>query len=191
MQDAIKRCPWSEKDQLYRDYHDNEWGRPVYEDKVLFEFLILESFQAGLSWHTILKKRENFREAFDDFSYERIAHYQEDKIQKLMLNAGIIRNQLKIRAAVTNAQRFLEVRKQYGTFCEYIWNFVGGQPIVNTPKSLSEVPATTELSDILAADLKKKGFKFMGSTVVYAHMQATGMVWDHLVDCHCSASIEV
>lgn len=191
MQDAIKRCPWSEKDQLYRDYHDNEWGRPVYEDKVLFEFLILESFQAGLSWHTILKKRENFREAFDDFSYERIAHYQEDKIQKLMLNAGIIRNQLKIRAAVTNAQRFLEVREQYGTFCEYIWNFVGGQPIVNTPKSLSEVPATTELSDILAADLKKKGFKFMGSTVVYAHMQATGMVWDHLVDCHCSASIEV
>ena len=191
MQDAIKRCPWSEKDQLYRDYHDNEWGRPVYDDMVLFEFLILESFQAGLSWHTILKKRENFREAFDDFSYERIAHYQEDKIQKLMLNAGIIRNQLKIRAAVTNAQRFLEVREQYGTFCEYIWNFVGGQPIVNTPKSLSEVPATTELSDILAADLKKKGFKFMGSTVVYAHMQATGMVWDHLVDCHCSASIEV
>ena len=191
MQDAIKRCPWSEKDQLYRDYHDNEWGRPVYDDMVLFEFLILESFQAGLSWHTILKKRENFREAFDDFSYERIAHYQEDKIQKLMLNAGIIRNQLKIRAAVTNAQRFLEVREQYGTFCDYIWNFVGGQPIVNAPKSLSEVPATTELSDILAADLKKKGFKFMGSTVVYAHMQATGMVWDHLVDCHCSASIEV
>lgn len=191
MQDAIKRCPWSEKDQLYRDYHDNEWGRPVYDDMVLFEFLILESFQAGLSWHTILKKRENFREAFDDFSYERIAHYQEDKIQKLMLNAGIIRNQLKIRAAVTNAQRFLEVREQYGTFCDYIWNFVGGQPIVNAPKTLSEVPATTELSDILAADLKKKGFKFMGSTVVYAHMQATGMVWDHLVDCHCSASIEV
>lgn len=191
MQDAIKRCPWSEKDQLYRDYHDNEWGRPVYEDKVLFEFLILESFQAGLSWHTILKKRENFREAFDDFSYERIAHYQEDKIQKLMLNTGIIRNQLKIRAAVTNAQRFLEVREQYGTFCDYIWNFVGGQPIVNAPKTLSEIPATTELSDLLAADLKKKGFKFMGSTVVYAHMQATGMVWDHLVDCHCSASIEV
>ncbi len=191
MQDAIKRCPWSEKDQLYRDYHDNEWGRPVYEDKVLFEFLILESFQAGLSWHTILKKRENFREAFDDFSYERIAHYQEDKIQKLMLNAGIIRNQLKIRAAVTNAQRFLEVREQYGTFCDYIWNFVGGQPIVNAPKNLSDIPATTELSDLLAADLKKKGFKFMGSTVVYAHMQATGMVWDHLVDCHCSASIEV
>ncbi|MBF5026477.1 DNA-3-methyladenine glycosylase I [Planobacterium oryzisoli] len=191
MQDAIKRCPWSEKDQLYRDYHDNEWGRPVYDDMVLFEFLILESFQAGLSWHTILKKRENFREAFDDFSYERIAHYQEDKIQKLMLNAGIIRNQLKIRAAVTNAQRFLEVREQYGTFCDYIWNFVGGQPIVNAPKTLSEIPATTELSDLLAADLKKKGFKFMGSTVVYAHMQATGMVWDHLVDCHCSASIEV
>ena len=191
MQDAIKRCPWSERDELYRDYHDNEWGRPVYEDKVLFEFLILESFQAGLSWHTILKKRENFREAFDDFSYERIAHYQEDKIQKLMLNAGIIRNQLKIRAAVTNAQRFLEVREQYGTFCDYIWNFVGGQPIVNAPKTLSEIPATTELSDLLAADLKKKGFKFMGSTVVYAHMQATGMVWDHLVDCHCSASIEV
>ena len=191
MQDAIKRCPWSEKDQLYRDYHDNEWGRPVYNDMVLFEFLILESFQAGLSWHTILKKRENFREAFDDFSYERIAHYQEDKIQKLMLNAGIIRNQLKIRAAVTNAQRFLEVREQYGTFCDYIWNFVGGQPIVNAPKTLSEIPATTELSDLLAADLKKKGFKFMGSTVVYAHMQATGMVWDHLVDCHCSASIEV
>ena len=191
MQDAIKRCPWSEKDQLYRDYHDKEWGRPVYDDMVLFEFLILESFQAGLSWHTILKKRENFREAFDDFSYERIAHYQEDKIQKLMLNAGIIRNQLKIRAAVTNAQRFLEVREQYGTFCDYIWNFVGGQPIVNAPKTLSEIPATTELSDLLAADLKKKGFKFMGSTVVYAHMQATGMVWDHLVDCHCSASIEV
>ena len=177
------RCSWCEKDDLYRAYHDNEWGKPVYDDETIFEFLVLESFQAGLSWYTILKKRENFKEAFDDFNYRKIAEYTDEKAEELMQNAGIIRNRLKILATVNNAKRFLEVQKEFGTFSEYIWSFVGGKPIINHPQTLKDVPATSEISDALAKDLKKRGFKFLGSTVVYAHMQATGMVNDHLVDC--------
>lgn len=178
------RCGWCEKDDLYRKYHDEEWGKPVYDDETIFEFLVLESFQAGLSWYTILKKRENFKKAFDDFNYDIIATYSEDKVEDLMNNAGIIRNRLKILATINNAQRFQEVQKEFGSFSKYIWSFVDGKPIVNHPKTLSDVPATTEISDALSKDLKKRGFKFLGSTVVYAHMQATGMVNDHLVDCH-------
>lgn len=181
---GIIRCGWCEKDDLYRNYHDIEWGKPVYDDKTLFEFLVLESFQAGLSWYTILKKRENFRAAFDDFNYKKIANYSEEKVEELMHDAGIIRNRLKILATINNAKRFQEVQKEFGTFSKYIWTFVDGKPIINHPKTLKEVPATTEISDALAKDLKKHGFKFLGSTVMYAHMQATGMVNDHLVDCH-------
>ena len=177
------RCSWCEKDDLYRAYHDNEWGKPVYDDETIFEFLVLESFQAGLSWYTILKKRENFKEAFDDFDYNKIAAYSDEKAEELMQNSGIIRNRLKILATVNNARRFMEVQKEFGTFSKYIWSFVGGKPIVNQFSELKEVPAKTEISDALAKDLKKRGFKFLGSTVVYAHMQATGMVNDHLINC--------
>ena len=179
------RCAWCEKDDLYRKYHDEEWGKPVYDDETIFEFLVLESFQAGLSWYTILKKRENFSEAFDRFNFKKIAIYSEDKVEDLMENTGIIRNRLKILATINNAQKFQDVQKEFGTFSKYIWGFVDGKPIDNQPKSLKEVPATTDISDALSKDLKKRGFKFLGSTVVYAHMQATGMVNDHVVDCHC------
>lgn len=179
----VVRCAWCEKDDLYRNYHDQEWGKPIYDDETIFEFLILESFQAGLSWYTILAKRENFRAAFDQFDYQKIAQYSEDKVEKLIQNAGIIRNRLKILATINNAQKFMEVQKEFGSFSKYIWGFVNHEPIVNRPKTLKEVPATTEISDALAKDLKKRGFKFMGSTVVYAHMQATGMVNDHVEDC--------
>lgn len=177
------RCAWCEKDDLYRDYHDNEWGKPVYDDQLLFEFLVLETFQAGLSWYTILKKRENFRTAFDQFDYKKIANYDEDKIQELLLDAGIIRNRLKIRGTVANAIAFMEVQKEYGSFSNYIWKFTDGKPVENNRTSLSEIPGTTPLSDAISKDLKKRGFKFVGSTVVYAHMQATGMVNDHVVTC--------
>ncbi|REC78658.1 DNA-3-methyladenine glycosylase I [Chryseobacterium elymi] len=177
------RCGWCEKDDLYRKYHDEEWGRPVYDDETIFEFLILESFQAGLSWYTILAKRENFRKAFDNFNYKKIADYTEERIEELMNDPGIIRNRLKIKATVTNAQKFQEIQKEFGSFSEYIWAFVGGKPLDNCPKTLSDVPAVTEISDALSKDLKKRGFKFMGSTVVYAHMQATGMVNDHIESC--------
>ena len=177
------RCTWCEKDDLYRDYHDNEWGKPIYDDDKLFEFLILETFQAGLSWYTILKKRENFRVAFDNFDYKKVAQYDENKVQELLQDAGIIRNQLKIRGTISNAIAFMEVQKEFGSFSKYIWNFTDGKPIENNRKSLREVPATTPLSDEISKDLKKRGFKFVGSTVVYAHMQATGMVNDHVVDC--------
>ena len=179
----ITRCAWCEKDDLYRNYHDEEWGKPIYDDETIFEFLILESFQAGLSWYTILAKRENFRAAFDYFDYQKIAQYSEDKVEELIQNTGIIRNRLKILATINNAQKFMEVQKEFGSFSKYIWGFVNHQPIINRPKTLKEVPATTEISDALAKDLKKRGFKFMGSTVVYAHMQATGMVNDHVEDC--------
>ena len=177
------RCGWCEKDDLYRKYHDEEWGKPVFDDETIFEFLVLESFQAGLSWYTILKKRDNFRSAFDDFNYKKIAAYSEEKAEELMQDAGIIRNRLKILATINNAKRFQEVQQEFGTFSKYIWSFVGGKPVVNKPQTLSDVPATSEISDALAKDLKKRGFKFLGSTVMYAHMQATGMVNDHLVDC--------
>jgi DNA-3-methyladenine glycosylase I len=178
------RCAWCEKDDLYRNYHDNEWGKPVYDDETIFEFLILETFQAGLSWYTVLSKRENFRKAFDNFDLIKIANYSEDKMAKLAEDTGIIRNKLKIKATVTNAQAFIKVQEEFGTFSKYIWGFVDGKPIDNLPKTLNEVKATTPISDALSKDLKKRGFKFVGSTVMYAHMQATGMVNDHVVDCH-------
>ena len=179
------RCAWCEKDDLYRNYHDEEWGKPVYDDNILFEFLVLESFQAGVSWYTILKKRENFREAFDGFNYKIIANYSDDKIEELMDDAGIVRNKLKILATINNAQIFIEVEKEFGSFSKYLWNFVHGKPTVNYPKTVKDVPATTEISDALSKDLKKRGFKFMGSTTCYAFMQATGMVNDHVEDCYC------
>ena len=177
------RCRWCVGIEIYEKYHDEEWGVPVYDDQKLFEFLILETFQAGLSWITILKKRENFRLAFDHFDYLKVALYTEDKIQELMQNAGIIRNQLKIRAAITNANLFIKIQEEFGSFSNYIWAFTDNKPIVNTPNSLKEVPATSAISDKLSKDLKKRGFKFVGSTVIYAHMQATGMVNDHVADC--------
>ena len=181
--DSKVRCKWCVGDPLYEKYHDEEWGVPVYDDQVLFEFLILETFQAGLSWITILRKRENFRNAFNHFDYKKIAKYKEDKIDSLMQDAGIVRNQLKIRAAVSNAQAFMQVQSEFGSFSNYIWAFTNHQPIINNLKSLAEVKATTPLSDLISKDLKKRGFKFVGSTVIYAHMQATGMVDDHVADC--------
>lgn len=177
------RCGWCEKDDLYRKYHDEEWGKPVYDDEKIFEFLILESFQAGLSWHTILSKRENFRKAFDEFNYKKIAKYSDQKIEELIQNPGIIRNRLKILATINNAKKFLEVQEEFGSFSKYIWEFVGNEPIDNKPKTLGDIPATTDVSDKLSKDLKNRGFKFVGSTVMYAHMQATGMVNDHISDC--------
>lgn len=177
------RCAWCGEDPLYVAYHDNEWGKPVYDDITLFEFLLLETFQAGLSWITILRKRENFRKAFDDFDYLKIANYSEDKIASLLQDAGIIRNKLKVRSAVTNAQNFIKIQDEFGSFSTYIWDFVDGKPIKNKFKTLDECPANTPLSDTISKDLKKRGFKFVGSTVVYAHMQATGMVNDHLENC--------
>jgi DNA-3-methyladenine glycosylase I len=178
-----KRCSWCLSSDLYKKYHDEEWGVPVYEDTKLFEFLLLETFQAGLSWITILNKRENFRKAFDNFDYKKIAQYSEDTIQELLLDSGIIRNKLKVYSAVSNAQAFMKVQEEFGSFSKYIWDFVDGKPIDNNRKSLKEVQATTPLSDAISKDLKKRGFKFVGSTVVYAHMQATGMVNDHVEDC--------
>ena len=183
--ESKQRCGWVTNDAQYIKYHDEEWGKPVFDDAVLFEFLVLESFQAGLSWLTILRKRENFRKAFDGFKYEKIARYKEDKIEALMQDAGIVRNRLKVLATINNAARFMEVQKEFGTFSNYIWGFVGHKPIENRFETLKEVPATTAVSDALAKDLKKRGFKFLGPTVVYAHMQATGMVNDHILECHC------
>lgn len=183
VQDGLKRCDWCGEDPLYVAYHDQEWGVPVRDDQTLFEFLLLETFQAGLSWITILRKRENFREAFDQFDYRKIANYKQDKIDQLLSNPGIIRNKLKVRSAVTNAQAFMEIQKEFGSFSEYFWRFSDGQPIINYFKTMKEVPANTPLSDTISKDLKKRGFKFVGTTVVYAHMQATGMVNDHLIDC--------
>jgi len=176
------RCPWP-TDELYCRYHDEEWGVPVHDDRVLFEFLILEGAQAGLSWHTVLKKRENYRAAFDQFDAEKIARYGDKKIAALLDNAGIIRNRLKVNAAVQNARAFLKVRDEFGSFDAYQWRFVDGKPIVNHRKSMREVPAQTPVSDAMSKDLLKRGFKFVGSTICYAHMQAVGMVNDHLVTC--------
>ena len=183
MSTESQRCPWCGDDPLYVDYHDNEWGVPVYDDDTLFEFLILETFQAGLSWITVLRKRENFRKAFDQFDYKKIAKYSEKKIASLLEDPGIIRNKLKVRATVSNAQAFMNVQKEFGSFSNYIWGFTNGKPIKNAFKTLAEIPANTPLSDTISKDLKKRGFKFVGTTVVYAHMQATGMVNDHLVSC--------
>lgn len=177
------RCAWCLSSDLYQSYHDNEWGKPVYDDQTIFEFLILETFQAGLSWITILNKRENFRIAFDNFDYKKIVQYDEGKIEALLQDSSIIRNKLKIKATITNAEAFMKIQATHGSFSQYIWSFVDGKPIINYWKSLSEVPATTSVSEALSKDLKKQGFKFVGSTVIYAHMQATGMVNDHVVDC--------
>ncbi|MDN3642625.1 DNA-3-methyladenine glycosylase I [Lutimonas halocynthiae] len=177
------RCDWCGNDPLYMSYHDHEWGVPLFEDKILFEFLILETFQAGLSWITILRKRENFRQAFDDFDYLKIAHYDEAKYEELLMNTGIIRNKLKIRSAISNAQLFIEIQKEYGSFSNYFWSFTDNQSISNQWDNMSQVPATTDLSDTISKALKKKGFKFVGSTVIYAYMQAIGMVNDHVSSC--------
>ncbi|WP_286231751.1 DNA-3-methyladenine glycosylase I [Neobacillus mesonae] len=182
---AVSRCGWVNQDPLYIDYHDNEWGVPVYDDRLLFELINLEGAQAGLSWYTILKKRENYRKAFDHFNAEKIVAYDDHMIEELIHNDGIVRNRLKINAVVTNAEAFLQVVEEFGSFADYIWSFVGGKPIQNHFKDLSEVPATTEISDHLSKDLKKRGFKFVGSTICYAFMQAAGLVNDHIETCFC------
>ncbi|MDY3547029.1 DNA-3-methyladenine glycosylase I [Riemerella anatipestifer] len=179
-----ERCGWVTNDEIYINYHDTEWGEPVFEDKKLFEMLLLEGFQAGLSWITILKKRENFRQAFDDFDYTKIATYNQAKLEELLCNTGIIRNRLKIESSVKNAKAFIKVREEFGTFSQYIWRFVEHQPIRNEFKNLSEVPASTPLSDKISKDLKKRGFKFVGTTIIYAFMQAIGMVNDHIQTCY-------
>jgi DNA-3-methyladenine glycosylase I len=179
-----QRCPWPSDDRLMIEYHDKEWGAPLHNDRKLFEFLILEGFQAGLSWRTILHKRENFRKAFDNFDFYKVAKYNRRKINSLLKDKGIIRNKLKIESAITNAKAFQQIRKEFGTFDKYIWGFVDGKPIQNKFNSLKQLPAKTALSDKINEDLKKRGFKFVGSTIVYAHMQATGMVNDHIVSCY-------
>lgn len=181
----LTRCPWAGTEQIYIDYHDKEWGIPLHDDQRLFEMLILEGMQAGLSWITILKKRENFRSAFDGFDAEKIAAYDSKKIEELMQNSGIIRNRRKITAAISNAKAFLEIQKEFGSFDRFIWDYVNGTPIVNHFKSMSEVPANTPLSDKISRDLKKRGFSFVGTTIIYSFMQAVGMVDDHLINCPC------
>ena len=179
------RCPWAGTEQIYIDYHDKEWGIPLHDDQRLFEMLILEGMQAGLSWITILKKRENFRRVFDNFDAEKISRYDDKKIEELMQNAGIIRNRRKLTAAVNNAKAFLEIQREFGSFDRFIWDYVDGVPVVNHYKSMSEVPANTPLSDKISRDLKKRGFNFVGTTIIYSFMQAIGMVDDHLINCPC------
>lgn len=179
----LKRCEWCAKDNLYMDYHDREWGVPVHDDRLLFEFLLLEGAQAGLSWLTVLRKREAYREAFDGFNPEVIARYGNQKIAELMNNAGLIRNKLKIEAAVKNAVGFLKIEEEFGSFDKYIWRYTEGVTIQNHYHLLSEIPAETEISRAISKDLRKRGFNFVGPTIIYSHMQATGMVNDHLVDC--------
>lgn len=181
----IQRCEWAGPDPIYIDYHDNEWGRPVHDDNKLFEMLILEGMQAGLSWITVLKKREAFRSAFDGFNPQKVALYDEAKVEELVANAGIIRHRGKIHAAIGNAKAFLEIQKEYGSFDRFLWAYVNGTPIVNTPESMADIPASTPLSDRISKDLKTRGFKFVGSTIVYAFMQAVGMVDDHMIWCPC------
>lgn len=177
------RCPWCLSFEEYIRYHDEEWGVPVHEDRKHFEFLILEGAQAGLSWSTILKKRAAYRQAFAEFDPEQVARFSETRLGELLQDPGIIRNRLKVKAAIHNAQRFLEIQNEFGSFDQYIWSFVNGKPIVNTWKTLKEIPAASPESEALSQDLVKRGFKFVGSTIVYAHMQACGLVNDHLVDC--------
>ncbi len=179
----INRCGWCEGDDLYEAYHDKEWGVPVKDDATLFEFLILETFQAGLSWITILKKRENFKKAFDGFDYKKIARYDQNKINDLLNDAGIVRNKLKVNATMSNAKAFMKVQSEFGSFSNYYWGFVNNTPIKNRVENYKEAPGKTPLSDLLSKDLKKRGFKFVGSTVIYAMMQATGMVNDHEISC--------
>lgn len=177
------RCPWCESSDLYRKYHDEEWGKPVYDDRTHFEFLVLESAQSGLSWITILKKRENYRVEYENFNPDIVALYNEDKILKMLENPGIVRYRKKIESSINNAKEFLKIQKEFGSFNEYIWSFTEKKIIKNSWITLSEVPAKTELSDTIAKDLKKRGFKFLGSTTVYSYLQAVGIVNDHLVEC--------
>ena len=179
----VSRCEWGNYNKLIKQYHDKEWGVPNHDDNSLFEFLILEGVQAGLSWNTILQKRENYRKALDHFDYNKIASYKEQKIEELMNNSGIIRNKLKINATVSNAKAFKKVQKEFGSFDRYIWQFVDYNPIIHTFKVLTELPSTTKESEIMSKDLKKRGFKFIGPTICYAFMQAVGMVNDHIIDC--------
>jgi DNA-3-methyladenine glycosylase I len=179
----MKRCTWSTSSELYIEYHDTEWGVPVFDDRKHFEFLVLESAQAGLSWITILKKRENYRKAYDNFDPKKVARYSEAKKAKLLADAGIIRNRLKIEASITNAQKFLEIQKEYGSFSNYIWSFTKGKPVVGKWKSIDTIPAKTELSDKVSLNMKKRGFKFLGSIIMYSHLQATGIINDHTMDC--------
>ena len=180
-----KRCEWATKDEIMWKYHDEEWGKPLHDDQKLFEFLILEGMQAGLSWLTILRKRENFRKAYENFDVSKVAGFDLKKIDELMTNQGIIRNRLKIAASIRNAKHFIEIVEEFGSFNRYIWSYVDHQPIINHWNAISELPAKTELSDRISADLKRRGFKFVGSTIIYAHMQATGMINDHQVQCFC------
>jgi DNA-3-methyladenine glycosylase I len=179
----MTRCPWSTSNELYICYHDEEWGFPVFDDQKQFEFLVLESAQAGLSWNTILNKRENYRAAYDGFDVQEVAEYDEIKIAELMQNAGIIRNRRKIEASINNAKCFIEIQKEFDSFCNYLWDFVGGKPLVNHWTEISQIPARTELSDRISKDMKKRGFKFLGSIIIYSHLQATGLVNDHIVSC--------
>lgn len=183
MSKDIKRCEWDTNDPLMTAYHDKEWGVPVHDDRKLFEFLLLDSFQAGLSWSTILKKRENFRKAFEGFDQKKISKYGNRKIKRLLNDAGIVRNRLKIAATISNAQKFLELQKEFGTFDKYVWKFVGGKGIKNKFGSLSQIPSKTKESDTLSADLQKRGFRFVGSTIIYAFMQGAGLVNDHSPNC--------
>jgi DNA-3-methyladenine glycosylase I len=183
------RCAWAGDDALYQGYHDTEWGVPLHDDRRLFEFLILEGAQAGLSWITILRKRENYRAAFDDFDAARIARYDADKIESLLLDAGIVRNRLKVQSAVVNAQKYLDVRDEFGSFDDFIWQFAGGRTRQNTRRSMADIPVSTPESDAMSRELKRRGFKFVGSTICYAFMQATGMVNDHTTDCFRHAEL--
>lgn len=180
---TIQRCPWPSDDPLMIRYHDREWGVPVHRDRKMFEFLVLESFQAGLSWRTVLHKQENFRQAFAGFDVQRVARFSPAKVQQLLHNQGIIRNRQKIKAAINNAKRFLEIQNEFGSFCKYIWNFVDHRPIDNRWTKIKHLPAVTPLAEKVAADMKDRGFQFLGPTVVYAHLQATGLVNDHLTSC--------
>jgi DNA-3-methyladenine glycosylase I len=185
MNDKLKRCPWVDLSKPdYVAYHDEEWGVPVHDDRRLFEFLTLEAAQAGLSWYTILHKRANYRKAFADFDAEEVARYTPAKIEKLLLDPGIVRNRLKVEAAVNNARQFLKVQAEFGSFDAYIWRFVEGKPLVNRLRTMKDYPARTPVSDAISKDLKQRGFRFVGSTIIYAHMQATGMVNDHALDCY-------
>ncbi|MFX1364595.1 MAG: DNA-3-methyladenine glycosylase I [Promethearchaeota archaeon] len=186
---TVKRCVWANHDPQMREYHDKEWGNPIHDEQLLFEFLILEGTQAGLSWSTILQKRENFRNALDNFDYDKIAQYSEGKIENLMDNKGIIRNRLKIEAIIANAKAFLRVQKEFGSFNKYIWKFVKYKPIDHKFKELSELPSKTEISEKMSKDLKRRGFKFVGPTICYAFMQAVGMVNDHIIECFRYAEI--
>ncbi len=191
MSREIKRCKWCENDPLYIKYHDTQWGVPVFDDAKIFEFLLLETFQAGLSWITILRKRENFCKSFDNFNYQKIANYSDEKLAELKLNAGIIRNTLKIKASKKNAIAFMEVQKEFGSFSKYLWDFTDGKPIQNNYTTMSKIPSNTFISDEISKDLKSRGFKFVGSTIIYAHMQAMGMVNDHTIDCFRHKEVKI